>query len=164
MKRLARLSKTVVGAGFILLLAGSAVAQTTSSATSKTAPPKAHTTSHKGKKSKKTRARGQKKIDPTRAREIQEALIRQHYMSGKASGIWDDSTQKAMERYQADNGWQSKTTPDSRALIKLGLGPDQAHLLNPDSAMTMSNQSPAHAPSGTVPPVPGDPAPDPPQK
>lgn len=28
-----------------------------------------------------------------------------------------------MARYQADHGWQSKVTPDSRALIKLGLGP-----------------------------------------
>ena len=41
-----------------------------------------------------------------------------------------------MERYQADNGWQSKLVPDSRALIKLGLGPDHEHLLNPESAMT----------------------------
>jgi hypothetical protein len=29
-----------------------------------------------------------------------------------------------MEKLQADNGWQSKITPDSRALIKLGLGPN----------------------------------------
>ena len=93
----------------------------------------------KGKRSKKTasgRRRGQQKIDGQRAREIQEALIREHYLDGKASGIWDDTSQKAMERYQADNGWQSKTVPDARALIKLGLGPDHEHLLNPESAMT----------------------------
>ena len=41
-----------------------------------------------------------------------------------------------MQRYQADNGWQSKSVPDSRALIKLGLGPNHDHLLNPESAMT----------------------------
>jgi hypothetical protein len=41
-----------------------------------------------------------------------------------------------MQRYQAAQGWQSKTTPDSRALIKLGLGPSPDHLLNPESAMT----------------------------
>lgn len=41
-----------------------------------------------------------------------------------------------MQRYQADHGWQSKTTPDARALIKLGLGPSHDHLLNPESAMT----------------------------
>jgi hypothetical protein len=43
-----------------------------------------------------------------------------------------------LHRYQSDQGWQSKTIPDSRALIRLGLGPDSGHLLNPESAMTMS--------------------------
>jgi len=28
-----------------------------------------------------------------------------------------------MQRFQADNGWQSKVVPDSRALIKLGWDP-----------------------------------------
>jgi hypothetical protein len=99
------------------------------------------------------RNRGQQKIDPTRAKEIQEALIREHYLDGQPSGVWNDATQKAMQRYQADNNWQSKTTPDARALIKLGLGPDHDHLLNPESAMTTqsspvsqrdSNSTPAH--------------------
>ena len=57
-------------------------------------------------------------------------------MQGEPSGAWDAATQAAMQRYQADQGWQSKTTPDSRALIKLGLGPSHDHLLNPESAMT----------------------------
>jgi len=96
--------------------------------------------SRKAKGSKKTaknwRRRGQQKIDAQRTREIQEALIRQHYLDGKASGAWDQQTQTALKRYQADNGWQSKTVPDARALIKLGLGPDHEHLLNPESAMT----------------------------
>ena len=95
-----------------------------------------HKTSHKSKKTHKAGKKGQKKIDSQRAREIQEALIREHYLDGQPSGVWNDTTEKAMERYQADNGWQSKTTPDARALIKLGLGPDQQHLLNPESAMT----------------------------
>ncbi len=82
------------------------------------------------------RNRGQQKIDPQRAHDIQDALIREHYLDGSPSGVWDDETQKAMQRYQADQGWQSTMTPDSRALIKLGLGPDHAHLLNPESAMT----------------------------
>jgi hypothetical protein len=88
------------------------------------------------KSAKVSRKRGQQKIDPTRAREIQEALIREHYLEGPASGTWDTTSQSAMERLQADNGWQSKVVPDSRALIKLGLGPDHEHLLNPESAMT----------------------------
>ena len=29
-----------------------------------------------------------------------------------------------MQKLQADNGWQTKLIPDSRALIKLGLGPE----------------------------------------
>lgn len=102
---------------------------------------------HKKKSRKKVSSRrGQQKIDPQRAREIQEALIREHYLTGKASGVWDDTSQKAMQKYQADHGWQSKTTPDSRALIKLGLGPDHEHLLNPESAMT-SESAPQSAPA-----------------
>ncbi len=91
--------------------------------------------SHKRSKKKAT-ARGQQKIDPQRAQEIQEALIREHYLSGEAAGAWNQSSEDAMRRYQADHGWQSKTVPDARALISLGLGPSHDHLLNPESAMT----------------------------
>jgi hypothetical protein len=31
-----------------------------------------------------------------------------------------------MQKLQEDNGWQTRITPDSRALIKLGLGPQQS--------------------------------------
>src|SRR5208282_4400909 len=81
--------------------------------------------SSNGKKNSKQAAkkRGQQAIDSDRAREIQEALIRERYMDGEPTGSWDDATQAAMQRYQADQGWQSQTTPDSRALIRLGLGP-----------------------------------------
>jgi hypothetical protein len=126
--------------GALLFCAGS-WAGTTSKASSSaksvsTAKIASHT--HKVKKAKKTsyRRRGQQKIDKQRTTEIQEALIREHYLDGKPSGMWDQKTQSALQRYQSDNGWQSKTTPDSRALIKLGLGPDHQHLLNPESAMT----------------------------
>jgi hypothetical protein len=74
-------------------------------------------------------------MDAQRIQSIQDALVREHYLV-KPSGKWDVATQRAMERYQADNGWQTKVLPDSRALIKLGLGPDHDHLLNPESAMT----------------------------
>jgi hypothetical protein len=93
--------------------------------------------SSKGKRSRSKRtARGQQKIDPQRAQEIQEALVREHYMTGEPTGKWDQSSEDALRRYQADHGWQSKTVPDSRALISLGLGPSHDHLLNPESAMT----------------------------
>jgi len=62
--------------------------------------------------------------------------VREHYLSGEASGTWNQASEEAMRRYQGDHGWQTKTVPDSRALIKLGLGPSKDHLLNPESAMT----------------------------
>jgi hypothetical protein len=64
-------------------------------------------------------------MDSSRAMEIQQALIQAHYLSGSPTGQWDAETQAAMVKYQNDNGWQTKITPDSRALIKLGLGPKQ---------------------------------------
>jgi len=88
------------------------------------------------RRKKSGRVRGQQKIDSERALAIQQALIREHYLSGTATGTWNQASEEAMRRYQADHGWQSKTVPDSRALIKLGLGPSKDHLLNPESAMT----------------------------
>jgi len=102
-------------------------------------------------------------IDSPRARAIQEALIREHYMQGEPSGTWDSATQAAMQRYQADQGWQSKTTPDSRALIKLGLGPNHDHLLNPESAMTTTTSS-APAAVDPKPATKADPAQNTPQQ
>ena len=104
---------------------------------SKTSKPKTtSTTSRKGKKSRKSAKRGQQKIDSERTQQIQQALIKQHYMSGEPTGKWDANTEEALRKFQGDNGWQNKTVPDSRALIKLGLGPSHDHLLNPESAMT----------------------------
>jgi len=122
-------------------------------------------TSHSasGKRSsRRKRVRGQQKIDSERALAIQEALIREHYLSGEATGTWNPASEAAMRRYQADNGWQSKTVPDSRALIKLGLGPSKDHLLNPESAMTTVPDAPRAEPMPTTshsgPPT-ADPAP-----
>jgi hypothetical protein len=129
--------------------------------TSKSTHTSAHSTAGKSKKSRKSaskgRTHGQQKIDSKRTEEIQEALIREHYLDGKPTGVWNDATQQAMQKYQADNNWQSKTTPDARALIKLGLGPDHDHLLNPESAMTSQPQS-AH--SDSLPPRGGASDPD----
>ncbi len=62
-------------------------------------------------------------MDTERATQIQTALIKSGYMTGQASGNWDTQSQAAMQKLQSDNGWQTKIVPDSRALIKLGLGP-----------------------------------------
>lgn len=93
-------------------------------------------TSSKHLKHSSWRHRGQKAVDPRRTTQIQQALIQSHYLDGQPSGAWDSKTQEALRRYQAANGWQSKVVPDSRALIKLGLGPSTDKLLNPESAMT----------------------------
>ena len=91
--------------------------------------PLAHASiSHASAKShKSTRAslRHEAGMDPERATQIQQALIKNGYMSGEPSGVWDAQSAAAMQKLQADNGWQTKITPDSRALIKLGLGPQQ---------------------------------------
>jgi hypothetical protein len=117
---------------------------TRSKSTSKT-----HTASAGKHSSRKKRPRGQQKIDSERAQAIQEALIREHYLTGEATGTWNQASEEAMRRYQTDQGWQNKTVPDSRALIKLGLGPSKDHLLNPESAMTTVPDSPRAEPMPT---------------
>lgn len=63
-------------------------------------------------------------ISSERATEIQSALIQRGYLAGEPTGSWDSASAAAMQKLQGDNGWQTKLVPDSRALIKLGLGPN----------------------------------------
>ena len=49
-----------------------------------------------------------------------------------------------MQRYQSDNGWQTKLIPDSRAIIKLGLGPAQ------DTASKVSSSTVVAAPETSL--------------
>ena len=147
-----RLPMMVAMAGVICALAGyranAAEKKTTSAkaaqSKSVSAPSSSHSAKSKSKKGKRSKkVRGQKAIDTTRTRQIQQALIEQHYMQGEPSGKWDDATQNALRKYQADHKWQSKTVPDSRALIELGLGPSTEGLLNPETAMTSGADRPA---------------------
>lgn len=92
----------------------------------------------------------QRAIDDTRAAQIQTALIHAGYLSGDASGRWDGSTEAAMQKFQADNGWQTKLIPDSRAIIKLGLGPNNGN--EGETAAASTTQSFQAAPrSGLLP-------------
>jgi len=92
-------------------------------------------TSHKAApKSQSHRLHGQQAIEPARVTEIQQALIREHYLNAEANGRWDAATEAAMQKYQADQGWQTKLMPDSRALKKLGLGPDYSTAINAKTA------------------------------
>jgi Putative peptidoglycan binding domain len=126
----------------------------TAMACANTSTSKANTAAHHSSRRRShkhvAKVHGQQKIDPQRAQQIQQALIREHYLDGEASGVWDDASQRAIKKYQAANGWQTKVVPDSRALIKLGLGPDHDHLLNPESAMTTPPQLIPSVGSGTT--------------
>lgn len=82
----------------------------------------------------------QRGIDDNRASQIQASLIKSGYLSGEASGHWDTRTEAAMQKFQEDNGWQTKLIPDSRAIIKLGLGPAQDSAPSP-SAITAPETS-----------------------
>ncbi|WP_433964248.1 peptidoglycan-binding domain-containing protein [Tunturiibacter gelidiferens] len=82
------------------------------------------------KHAKSAKPAGQRTIDDARATQIQTSLIKSGYLSGEASGHWDSETQSAMQKFQGDNGWQTKLIPDSRAIIKLGLGPEQNSKMN----------------------------------
>ena len=81
---------------------------------------------------------GQQGIDSDRATAIQTALIREHYLSGEPSKTWDSETQAAMIKFQADQEWQTKLTPDSRALIKLGLGPNHSGAINAGAGVSFN--------------------------
>jgi Putative peptidoglycan binding domain len=93
---------------------------------------------------------GQRAIAPERATQIQTALIHQNYLTGSPSGQWDSQTEAAMQKYQADHGWQTKLTPDSRALIALGLGPSTASGPQTLPANTYSAPSTEPAEAGTL--------------
>lgn len=108
---------------------------------------KAHKLSKSRHKAVARRGRGQQAIDSERATQIQQALIREHYLTGDADGKWDATTIAAMQKYQADHGWQTKLMPDSRALLKLGLGPDYSAAINAKGssfapALPKSNETP----------------------
>ena len=92
---------------------------------------------------------GQRGIAPERATEIQNALIKANYLNGTPSGNWDAETETAMQKYQADHGWQTKLTPDSRALISLGLGPSTASS-QPLPANTYNPPTSGPAEAGTL--------------
>jgi hypothetical protein len=123
---------------------------TTTASSSKKSASKSRTASAGRRSSRKKPVRGQQKIDSERAQAIQAALIREHYLTGEPTGTWNQNSEEAMRRYQADHGWQSKEVPDSRALIKLGLGPSKDHLLNPESAMTTVPDAPRAEPMPTA--------------
>lgn len=138
-------------ASLALLISTALLAPTAFATNVHSAPTRTHISSaHKLTKSRHhvSRTRGQQAIDADRVTQIQQALIREHYLTGDADGKWDPNTIAAMQKYQADHGWQTKLMPDSRALKTLGLGPDYSGAIN------ASNSSFATPPAAvTAPPV-----------
>lgn len=122
-----------------LFLSSALILATASSCPAMTHARRGPTSQKLGKKSKSgSRSMGQRVIDDSRATQIQSALIKSGYLSNDAaSGHWDSQTEAAMQKLQADNGWQTKLIPDSRAIIKLGLGPAQDAQLSPGGSSTM---------------------------
>jgi peptidoglycan hydrolase-like protein with peptidoglycan-binding domain len=126
----------------LLILSTLAITPAFSSRTHR-APTSGHArvSSSKKGKSKVGRIHGQRVIDSSRASEIQTALIHQKYLQGAPSGQWDSQTEGAMRQYQSDHGWQTKLTPDSRALISLGLGPTHTEAPAVSRTLTASANS-----------------------
>jgi peptidoglycan hydrolase-like protein with peptidoglycan-binding domain len=106
---------------------------------------KAHSAKAKTTRSKKGawKRKGQQSIASERTLQIQEALVNAGYLRSEPSGQLDSATKQALVKLQKDNGWQTKVVPDSRALIKLGLGPDHSNLLNPETAVLPSTSATA---------------------
>jgi len=96
------------------------------------------------------RVHGQQAIDSERVTQIQQALIREHYMTGEPNGEWNATTQAAMQKYQSDHGWQTKLMPDSRALKALGLGPDYSTAINAKD-VAANNGTAGQTPAAPIP-------------
>ncbi len=82
-------------------------------------------------------------LQPERVQEIQQALIREGYMQGEATGQWDSRTHDAMLRYQTMHGFPPTGLPEAKSLMKLGLG---SHPLPPEldhGEAGVANPSPA---------------------
>jgi len=132
----------------LALSASPAIASTTHHSAAATHVRAKSSHSHaKGKTAKSHKLHGQQAIDPERVTQIQQALIREHYLKGEANGQWDAATQAAMQKFQADQGWQTKLMPDSRALVKLGLGPDYSTAINAKDVASV----PVTQPASTIP-------------
>ena len=79
--------------------------------------------------SRRRRARrppGQQQPATVRIQEIQRVLIREGWLAGEASGVWDDPTRSAFRRFQESHGHPATGKPDALSLIRLGLGPETA--------------------------------------
>jgi len=95
-------------------------------------PSKTKSTKHTGtSQSRDARRRSAMRPEPQRVQEIQEALVKSGELHQEPTGQWDEATREAMKRYQQANGFGVTGLPDSKSLMKMGLGP---HPLPPNVA------------------------------
>jgi hypothetical protein len=96
-------------------------------------------------------------LEPDRVDQIQEALIREGYLQGEPTGLWDARTHDAMLRYQTDHGFPATGLPEAKSLMKLGLG---SHPLpveldhGPAGVARVPGAAAETAGAGTAPPSP----------
>jgi peptidoglycan hydrolase-like protein with peptidoglycan-binding domain len=151
-----RLLKTIGLVSCLALLSSTVGWATTAPKKSATKVSVQKKSSSKAKKSKKSKPkkgawkrRGQQSIATERTLQIQEALASAGYLRTEPTGKMDAATKQALIKLQKENGWQTKVVPDSRALIKLGLGPDHSNLLNPETAVLPAVSSTAAVQTGS---------------
>jgi peptidoglycan hydrolase-like protein with peptidoglycan-binding domain len=60
-------------------------------------------------------------IPPGRVTEIQEALIKQGYLAGPPSGLYDENTAQAMKQFQVANKLPTTGMPSAHTLKRLGV-------------------------------------------
>jgi peptidoglycan hydrolase-like protein with peptidoglycan-binding domain len=110
------------------------------------AQPQAASTSHPSAKKKKksvAATRRQLSPDPSRIREIQEALVRQGFYEGEPTGKWDSQTVSAMKGFQEAKGLAPTGKIDALSLQKLGLGSPTAGIAPPATKTPPQPQAPA---------------------
>ena len=88
------------------------------------------------------------RLQPERVQEIQQALIREGYLQGDPSGLWDTRTHDAMLRFQTDHGFPATGLPEAKSLMKLGLG---SHPLPPELDRSQAAAPATGATQGTLP-------------
>ena len=84
--------------------------KTTTHSAGKSVPGTSHSVASKSKRSSRRRPRGQQKIDSERAQAIQEALIREHYLTGEPTGTWNQASEDA-------NAGTERAPPVSAAIV-----------------------------------------------
>jgi len=77
----------------------------------------------KGVKSRTVRRSYQQAPTPERYREIQQALVSKGYLKSEPNGEWNQDSQDALKRFQAEQNLTPDGKLNSLSLIALGLGP-----------------------------------------